>query len=169
MGFDKFFMYRMSVHSILCAFPRLSCPCYSADILPLSLLHYMSQYKSELSEHTVLCFTSYIDSTKSASSWLVDLIGVPHVLGTTSNIAFYWLICIFAGCQTIVRVLRLQATIQKTKRLTLLTMRRHKNLHQPVLHILSITPLWFHLFCLVNPGDTDNLALLLLPFANRAC
>ena len=50
---------------------------------------------SELSEHTVLCSTSYNGSTKSAGT--CSLIGVPHVLRTTSIIAFICLICIFAG------------------------------------------------------------------------
>lgn len=60
-------------------------------------LHYMPLYMSELYYGTVLCCTSYDDSTASAGSSLVSLIGVPHVLRTTSIIAFICLICIFAG------------------------------------------------------------------------
>ena len=60
-------------------------------------LHYMPLYMSELYYGTVLCCTSYDDSTASAGSSLVSLIGVPHVLRTTSIIAYYYLNCILAG------------------------------------------------------------------------
>jgi hypothetical protein len=60
-------------------------------------LHYMPLYMSELYYGTVLCCTSYDDSIASAGTSLVSLIGVPHVLRTTSIIAFICLICIFAG------------------------------------------------------------------------
>ena len=49
-------------------------------------LHYMSQYMSELSGLTALCFTSYYHWATSAGRRLVSLIGVLDVLRTTSTL-----------------------------------------------------------------------------------